>query len=219
MNKFTKNKKSGFTLIEIMVSIGIFSTVMLIGIGALLSVNDANRKARALRVIIDNLNFALEDMSRKIRIGGDFYCVDNYDPDNATTRPGAYTTGATRDCSSGGNALVFKFKKSRGSQYEDRVIYYFRRSGVKNRIESRTRSTNPASSGVSIFEDVGSYYVTSPEEIQIDNFKFYVVGTNSGTRQPRITISLSGKIDLKSEKVNTAFSIQTTVSQRRAGGS
>jgi len=61
-------KKNGFTLIEMLVAVSLFVFVMLIGVGVLLSIIDANRKARALSSVMNNLNFALESMSRNIRV-------------------------------------------------------------------------------------------------------------------------------------------------------
>lgn len=73
-NKPTKNKKSGFTLIEIMVAVSIFALVMVVAIGAVLSIISANKKAQALNSVITNLNFALEGMMRDLRTGYDFDC-------------------------------------------------------------------------------------------------------------------------------------------------
>lgn len=68
------NMKRGFTLIEIMVSVAIFSVVMVIALGALLSISAAERKAETLKSVMTNLNFALEGMSRTIRTGLNYHC-------------------------------------------------------------------------------------------------------------------------------------------------
>ncbi len=74
------NKKSlGFTLVEMMVAVSIFSVVALVITGAVITANEVNRKAQSIKLAIDNLNFALENMSLKIRQGKDFYCLQNYD--------------------------------------------------------------------------------------------------------------------------------------------
>jgi len=62
----------GFTLVEMLVALGIFSIVMLVAVSALLSVVDLNRKAQAAKSVMNNLNFALESMSREIRVGSDY---------------------------------------------------------------------------------------------------------------------------------------------------
>lgn len=62
-----KNVK-GFTLIEVMVAVSIFTVVVTIGIGALMSVVSTNKKIQAQREVINGLSFALESMGRKIRV-------------------------------------------------------------------------------------------------------------------------------------------------------
>jgi prepilin-type N-terminal cleavage/methylation domain-containing protein len=68
-----KNRK-GFTLIEMLVSVALFSMVMVVGLGALLTLIAQNRQAQAFNSAITNLNFALESMSRTIRTGTTYKC-------------------------------------------------------------------------------------------------------------------------------------------------
>ena len=58
----------GFTLVEIMVAIGIFVALVTVSMGALASIFDANRKSQSLKAIMTNLNFAVEVMAREIRV-------------------------------------------------------------------------------------------------------------------------------------------------------
>ena len=48
-----QKKQAGFTLIEIIVSVAIFTVVMTVTMGALLTLNDSSRKAQALRTVIE----------------------------------------------------------------------------------------------------------------------------------------------------------------------
>lgn len=64
----------GFTLIEMIVAVGLFSVVMVISITTLLSLIDANRKAQALQSVMNNLNIALDGMVRSIREGSNYRC-------------------------------------------------------------------------------------------------------------------------------------------------
>lgn len=94
MTRKDKNKK-GFTLVELIVSIGVFTIVMFISLGSVLSVMDANRKAQALRSVMDNLNYSLESMTRTIMFGRNYHCDINVLPINSVN-----------DCSSGANSLA-----------------------------------------------------------------------------------------------------------------
>ena len=66
--------RKGFTLIELMVSISIFLVVMTISMGAIFSIFDANRKSESLKVVMNNLNLAVDSMSREIKFGSNYHC-------------------------------------------------------------------------------------------------------------------------------------------------
>ena len=86
--------KRAFSLIEIMVAVAIFSVVMLVAVGSLIALIDANRKAQAIKSVMNNLNFAVESMVRNARVGTDFHCES--DGTNITT------VTSTKDCDSNG---------------------------------------------------------------------------------------------------------------------
>jgi prepilin-type N-terminal cleavage/methylation domain-containing protein len=67
--------KKGFTLIEMMTAVTVFLVVMTISMGAILGIFDANRKAESSKTVMDNLNFAVEAMSREIRFGKNYHCI------------------------------------------------------------------------------------------------------------------------------------------------
>ena len=87
----------GFTLIEIMVSLSVFIIVMTTSLGAILSILDANEKSQTKKTAMDNLNFALESVSRTIRFGTNFYCgTINTNPPPAN------------DCPSGASSVTLR---------------------------------------------------------------------------------------------------------------
>lgn len=63
----TKKEPRGFTLMEVMVSVTIFTIVVVVGIGALLTINGTYRKAQTDRKAVDSLTYMLESMSRQMR--------------------------------------------------------------------------------------------------------------------------------------------------------
>lgn len=65
----TISKNRGFTLIEMMVSVSIFVIVALIVSGVLVQLSAAYKKAQAMRLLMDNLNFALEKINLELREG------------------------------------------------------------------------------------------------------------------------------------------------------
>lgn len=99
-------RKKGFTLIEMLVSTALFSIVMIISVGSLLSLVDANKKAQSLKSVMNNLNFALENISRNMRLGTSFDC-------------GAL--GGDLDCSNGDTTLRFTASDGRIIEYNYNV--------------------------------------------------------------------------------------------------
>ncbi|MDB5190225.1 MAG: putative Type pilus pilin [Parcubacteria group bacterium] len=66
--------KRGFTLVELIVSIGLFIIVLTIVASAYLSLISLNRKARATNDLVSNLSYVVEAMSRTIRTGTNYQC-------------------------------------------------------------------------------------------------------------------------------------------------
>ncbi len=80
---------SGFTLVEMIISVGIFSMVMVVTIGALLQIVAANRQAQAIKSVLNNINMAVEDMTRTIKNGTKYDCdPSDSDIDDCSSTPG-----------------------------------------------------------------------------------------------------------------------------------
>lgn len=86
-----RNKRKGFTLVEMLVSIGIFSVVLTVTLGAIVTIADSNKKARSLMSVMGNLNFAVDGITRSAKTGtgmsvsasGDCMSTDQVDYDAA----------------------------------------------------------------------------------------------------------------------------------------
>lgn len=63
------NTKKGFTLVEIMVSLAIFSLVMVVALGAFLKIVDLNKRAQNVESAVNNLTFTMEALTRELRTG------------------------------------------------------------------------------------------------------------------------------------------------------
>lgn len=184
--KRNSNKK-GYTLVEMIVSIGLFTIVLFIATSAFLSVVNADRKSRAVRIASDNLNLALEDMQRRIRTGSSYYC-------------GALNTdvGGVGDCPSGGDTLSFTEQDG-----VTRTTYHWGGSSDKTiyRISS-TGSIQVTAPEISIY---GLKFIVQGSTL----------ATDGDTNQPYVNIVIDGSIiDAAHTMLNTTFKIQTTVTQR-----
>jgi prepilin-type N-terminal cleavage/methylation domain-containing protein len=78
-NQLYRNVK-GFTLMEVMVAVSIFTIIVTVGIGALLTINNTHRKSQQDRAVIDSIHFALESMSRSIRTAKQWGTISTGNP-------------------------------------------------------------------------------------------------------------------------------------------
>lgn len=179
----------GFTLIEVLVSVAIFATVMVIALGALLAISESDRKAQTLKSVINNLNFSLEAMSRSMRTGTTYYCgVLAY---NAAL-PG------TQDCASTAQTGM-AFRDS-----NNQVIKYCRGNG---------NACSSSGTAVLVSKNNGQYAPLTAAEVTITNLQFYVSGATSAQVQPYVVILLSGRVPVSASQTST-FDLQTSVTQR-----
>jgi len=64
----------GFSLVELIVALGLFASIMTIATTAYLVMINANRNAQSISAGTNNLTYALENMARNIRIGTRYSC-------------------------------------------------------------------------------------------------------------------------------------------------
>lgn len=184
--KHRRGNTRGFSLIELMVSVGLFAIVMTVSVGTLLALIDANRKAQSLKSVINNLNFSIDSMGRALRTGQTYYCH------TATTV--ASMPQGRRSCANGSTGITFR------NDANARVGFRFAGGGIERRIIDGSN-------------DSGWIKLTAPE-VQISDMRFYVTGAEAGDGiQPLITMSIRGEagVQLATE---SSFNIQTTVTQR-----
>ncbi|MBI5004627.1 MAG: prepilin-type N-terminal cleavage/methylation domain-containing protein [Candidatus Lloydbacteria bacterium] len=184
-----KNKRTqerGFTLIEIMVSVSIFAVVVIIAVGALVSINDANRKVQSMRALMDNLNFALENISRTLRTGSSYHCGVT----------GTITT--PQDCPVTGSDYI-AFEGANGSELNTQDQIVFRLSGgqIQRSVDSGATFLGMTSPGITI-----------------TSLQFYVSGAAAlDAKQPKILLLVGGTADAGKGLVSE-FHLQTVVSER-----
>ena len=181
-----------FTLIEMMVAVTIFAIVMLIGVGALLSLTQTNARAQAIHSVMNNLNAALESMSRTIRVGTTFHC------ETSSSVPAASVLVQTQDCSNGGLLLAFEGANGDPNNINDQIVYRLNGTQLE-------RST---ASGAN-----GSFIAITAPEVTITQFNFYVIGSTRGDSvQPRVLMRIQGQAQVPGG--TTTFTVQASVVQR-----
>ena len=182
-----------------LVAFGIFAVIMVIAVGSLLSLLEANYRARAFKVVVNNLHFAFENMSRNLRTGSVYHCDAKKDTAREPIRK-------PRDCATkGAESIVFTAHDG------TRIVYEKIGTAIM-------RAMMPLKDGRYGDIKAHDYLPITAPEIEVARLKFYVAGSESSDdhEQPRVLIVASGVIkNLKGkEKTKTPFNIQTLVSQR-----
>lgn len=183
MKKLSTQK--GFTLVEMIISLAIFTVVALVAVGALIKVMDANRKSISLKTTINNLNFALEAMTREIRVGKDY-----------------------KNISSGSDSWTITFQSSEmygSGASRCRLKYGYKYDGAAQTFLKAKQTTCTDSLGTSPSE----YFPLISPEIKITTALVDVDNTN----QPKVFLYIKGSSSSKA-KDKTEFAVQTTISQR-----
>ena len=108
--------QQGFSLIELLVSVALFTVVMTVSVGTLLALVNANQKAQSMKSVVNNLNFALDSMSRTIRTGRTYHCTDTISGTLPMT---------TADCAGGAKGLVLT------DDHGNRLAYRYINAGIE----------------------------------------------------------------------------------------
>jgi len=177
--------RKGFTLLEVIVAVGVFSVVLVIAGGALLGVISANRKARDLQTIMNGLSFVVDGMVRQIRTGTDYHC-------------GSGSYSVPQVCSVGDTQEEMAFEAAGGDSgsASDQVVYRLNGTSIERSVDGG-----------------GSFSVLTAPEISIDTLKFWVFGeTNNDQIQPRVLVLITGVAGQGKEA--SPFTLQTNITQR-----
>jgi prepilin-type N-terminal cleavage/methylation domain-containing protein len=162
-----KNKlksESGFTLIEMMVSLSLFSIVIVVMMGSILTIVDVNRKSQSLSIVMNDLNFVLESITRTIKTG-----------DGLSVDPGGEWIEVI-------------------NQENETITYRLYDGSIQRDVDN------------------GGYIDLTSDQLVITDASFILFNVDNN-RQPRLLISIEGEVTI-TEEINSAFKIQTTISQR-----
>ena len=212
-NRIQHNRRSekGFTLVELMIAMTIFTVLVTIGIGSVLSALNQHYVTSNIRAIVDSLDYTMQDMARNMTTGSEFRCVTSA---NDVAYPGYIVAGT--DTSSPATNDVIPASCPTAPFTTNKIIFKAVNGTNMTYVMTAPTSTPTPNSILEIVGDVGVPEVILPPEVTLNFAKsgFTVIGAEVGDAlQPRITIRLSGTITYKS--VTSPFSIETTVTSRQ----
>ncbi len=194
----------GFTLVELLISMVIFTSVITIATGALFSAQTINTRLEQTQLILDGVNLAVEVMARDIRYGSEFHC-DTVIP--ASSIP---MTRTSCPYANGGTVIILRpsvVLSGSNDQASDRIMYYLS-NGIVYKDEYKE----------GVIGNKITYQVT-PTDVNITTLAFYVTGSENTSAgnivQPLVTLVLSGvTVPGKTKVTPVQFTIQTSVSAR-----
>lgn len=176
--------QNGFTLLEMVVSIGIFSVVIVATIGLMLSISSAQIKASNIQAVQDNIRFGLELLTKEIRTGSNF--------------------SITGSCGPAGSKITFDATSGRRVYFWDATnlrIMRAKENIISADCDGATGKAVPFSA-----EDI---FI---DRFQIETRGIGAAGSDDG--QPIITLTLRARSKTPKIQLESAMDIQTTVTPR-----
>ena len=211
-------QKKGFTLVEIIVSLGLFAVVAVIAIGAYLRIIDANKQAQALKTAVNNANFALESISRELRVGSNYHC---YNAASTLTFSGTLPASTAGDACPLGTYtydVAASPNSGPGIAFNSSIIDS---SGPCNLVHAF--QFNPTTKVIEKAEQPGcgqalsAFVPVVSSDFNVDHFDMQVVTgpaiSPAPQLQPKVFIYMLGYTG-PSLKDQSSFSVQTTATER-----
>lgn len=220
--RIKKNNSKGFTLLEMIVAVGVFAVLASLSVGSLLMLMGAQKKAASLQSIQDNLRFALEAMSKDIRFGDQYYCSNNPE-DTAFPLPfklvgPIYPTDCTL-ASGGGKLIAFQAIREGVTGGGPVVIYRLGGptvGGLGGGPESFcTKPCIEKAEGNYDISGTPEFFPITSKDVEIQNLIFYLTGAKGedwkDTIEVRTTVAINAEAEVGSEISD--FFLQTSVSR------
>jgi len=187
------DSKSGFSLIELIVSLTLFVTITALSSASIISVVNASNQARVSGQALNVITFAIEDLVRNARIGTSFHC------DNSSN--GALDTPADCGFDTGdASGELFAFESKDGDRLNpgDQYVYYWDSAN-----QEFHKSTDSFDSHINMLSD----------GIKLTNFEVQVEGSDiNDTIQPRAKFSFTFTYDYKGTTIPVTY--ETSVTSR-----
>jgi len=199
---YPTTKQSGFTIIEMLVSLALFTIVATVATGALLSLIGGNTRLVEEQTVMTSLSFALDSMTRELRTGSEYYCGTVTQVANS---PVNSSLTAIQDCPLGDLGISFREGgQSLTGGGSKRIAFYH--DADAGTIMRRVGASTPAP--------------LVAGEVDITGLRFFVEGTTPlmlgglavNSSQPTVTIVITARA--KGGELDKNFSIQSTVTQR-----
>jgi prepilin-type N-terminal cleavage/methylation domain-containing protein len=180
-----RNRNRGFTLLEILIALGVFSALTLLITGSLLTLNSTQKGMQNSQEVLNELRFSIDLMGKEITSGSAF-------PDG---------------CQNGCDNIVFA-SKVRPDVPLRRIEYYL--DSEKGMIIKGDQKTYGPCATIPLASDCFQPYTS--DKVKINLLQFFVNNKEEG-KQVIVNVALQGVI-LPGSKEEKSFKISTTFSPR-----
>ncbi len=202
-NKNTNNQNSGFTLIEMLVSLALFTTVITIAIGSLLVLISTSTQVQGQQNVMTTLTFVMDSMTREIRTGKQYLCGDY-----SFINQDSALDDAFEDCPDGAQGVTpFGISFIEGgdsiSKGNKRIAYFFNNGKIWRRVGSGNDNLAAITSdGITITR--ADFFVTGADSLSHSG--------NVNVVQPTVTIVIEATET--GAPTDKPFVLETTITQR-----
>ncbi len=210
------NTSEGFTLIEMIVSLAIFSIVAVVALGALMKIVSANKKAQSLQSAMTNINYALESISREMRVGSDFSCTNQTSSVDGNYFMAADCPGVVPPTNPSPNTdgLMIAFRSSRANTAKTCNLIYAYHFLYDGKSWDLRKATQPDGSS-DCTDPLTSQNFASIIDPNVIITGYYMNVT--ADMYPLASLRISGYVGAR-ELERTYFNVQTAVSSRVPSG-
>ncbi len=216
---FKSYKKKGFSLVEILISLSIFSVLIVSVVTITMSMINNQKKVQAKLFLSQTANTTLENMSRQIRYGysytgntqgayatseaGQTIYINTSDTTNANGNSATSTTNLVNADNS--PFILFESQNGNPNSWYDQNAFCFA-NGKLYKITKFEVETN----GTTYKARCDSGAPMLPEDITLEKISFDIYAGNiQNPKNPMVRI----KLRLKHEEVGS-IDVQTTITQR-----
>ena len=199
-------KNGGFSLLEMLVALAVFSIAIFISTGMLLTLSQAQEHATAFQNLQDNMRFALDSMSKSVLVGKNYRCFaaplsdpPGFSIADANSNGDLDGLEIADNCNFGSGVSTFAYQSFPTTGYPLGRLIVYQMSGAKI-----MRSVNN-----------GNFIAVTDPLLQVDRLMFYATGVAANDQyQPKVTILIHAFLPVRAG--NTIdLNLETTVSQRR----
>lgn len=184
--------KKGFTLVEMIITIGLFTIIIAIAVGAFTSALRTQRQVSSLIAAQSNISLALEQMAREVRTG--YLFCNNSATNNIHDPAGSCDPCTISVASSTWTCPALDFYDAEGNQ----VLYSLQNGALMETINGGTPQS------------------VTGDTVSVKYLQFLLFGQLEGDQwTPRITITMGITPSSTDPGVeSTTFNLETTVSAR-----